>query len=176
MAKDGTFRGGIRVRSGKKPTKKSKKELLNFGIVQADKLPSPEEIKAEDIPEPASYLKSKQKNGKEFKAEEIYKQTYVWLKQRGCEKLVSKQLIEQYAMAVARYIQVEEAISEFGFLAKHPTTGNAMQSPFVTIEQAYMKQINATWYQIYVIIKDSGVTNTDELDEQDKMMARLLNS
>ena len=33
-------------------------------------------------------------------------------------------------MSVSRWIQCEEAISEFGMLAKHPTTGNAIASPY----------------------------------------------
>lgn len=56
--------------------------------------------------------------------------------------LVPAQLIEQYAMSVSRWIQCEEYITEFGFLAKHPTTGNAMPSPYVAMSQTYMKQVN----------------------------------
>lgn len=45
------------------------------------------------MPEPKSYMQDKQKNGEEFDAAEIFEETWKWLKERGCEKLVSAQLI-----------------------------------------------------------------------------------
>ena len=61
---------------------------------------------------------------------------------------------EQYAVSVSRWIQCEECISEYGFLAKHPTTGNAIASPYVSMSQQYMKQVNQIWYQIYQVVKE----------------------
>ncbi len=65
---------------------------------------APETAKLEcvDMPTPKDYMKEKQKNGGEFCAEEIYTETWEWLKKRGCERLVKTQLIEQYAMSVSR--------------------------------------------------------------------------
>lgn len=174
MAKDGTSRGGQRIGSGKKPTKKSKVEILNTAFTDIADFETPDEIEGVEVPPIKEYLKAKQKNGKDFYAEDIYKTTFLWLKKRGCEKLVSRQLIEQYAMSVSRWIQCEDAISEFGFLAKHPTTGNAIASPYVQMSQAYMKQITQVWYQIYQVIKDNGNADVDELDAQDIMMEKLL--
>jgi hypothetical protein len=119
-------------------------------------------------------LKAKQKNGKDLAAPDVIKSVHRWLKKRGCEKLVSEQLIDQYAMSVSRWIQCEEAVSEFGFLAKHPTTGNAMQSPYVAMSQNYMKQTNQLWFQIYQIVRDNGNADIEEIDEQDIMMEALL--
>lgn len=169
MAKDGTARGGARPNSG--PTKKIIKPKLNDTAVA---LEVSDEIEGVDIPPIEEYMKAKQKNGKDLAASNVRKAVYVWLKKRGCQKLVSDQLINQYAMSVSRWIQCEEAISEYGFLAKHPTTGNAMQSPYVAMSQNYMKQINATWFQIYQIIKDNGNADVEELDSQDIMMEALL--
>ena len=94
------------------------------------------------------YLTAPQKNGKDLCAAEVFKEIYSWLKGRGCEKLVSRQLIEQYAMSVSRWVQCEEAISAYGFLAKHPTTGNAIASPYVSMSQQFMKQSNQIWYGV----------------------------
>ncbi len=174
MAKDGTARGGARIGSGKKPTKKKKLEVLTTSFTDIVDLVEPGEIEGVDVPPIKDYLKAKQKNGKDFFAEDIFKSTYLWLKKRGCEKLVGNQLIEQYAMSVSRWIQCEEAISEFGMLAKHPTTGNAIASPYVSMAQAYMKQVNQVWYQIYQIIQENGSAEIDELDPQDIMMEKLL--
>ncbi len=174
MAKDGTMRGGPRVNSG--PKKKSVKEKMLEGRLETSAaiLPEPVEIEGVDVPPVKEYLKAKQKNGKDMCAEDVYKTTYIWLKKRGCEKLVSSQLLEQYAMSVSRWIQCEEAISEFGFLAKHPTTGNAMQSPYVAMSQNYMKQVNQIWFQIYQIVKDNSTFDFGGANPQDDLMERLL--
>lgn len=176
MAKDGTMRGGPRANSG--PKKKSLVEKVIEGRVKLDSsasvLPEPVEIEGVDVPPVKDFLKAKQKNGKDLCAEEVYKTTYLWLKKRGCEKLVSTQLLDQYAMSVSRWVQCEEAISEFGFLAKHPTTGNAMQSPYVAMSQNYMKQVNQVWFQIYQIVKDNCSGDYGGANPQDDLMERLL--
>jgi hypothetical protein len=86
---------------------------------------------------------------------------------------VSTQLVEQYAMSVSRWIQCEECISEFGFLAKHPTTGNAIASPYVSMSQQYMKQVNQVWYQI---VKENCSVEWQGATPQDDVMERLLNT
>ena len=120
MAKDGTMRGGPRPGQGR--PRKALTDKINDGTADsALVLPEPAFFIGEEVPPVKEYLKAQQKNGKEFCAESVYKEVYLWLKARGCEKLVSSQLIEQYAMTVSRWVQCEEAISEFGFLAKHPS-------------------------------------------------------
>ena len=109
-------------------------------------------------------------------AEAVFRETFTWLQEKGCEKLVSLQLIEQYAMSVSRWIQCEEAISEFGFLAKHPTTGNAIASPYVQMSQTYMKQVNQIWYQIYQVVKDNCSADYGVANPQDDLMERLLSA
>ncbi len=175
MAKDGTRRGGARLGSGKK--KKALTEVMLEGrkatIVD---LPSPTEITGEDMPPIKEFMKAKQKNGEELVATSVYKETWSWLKERGCTEIINVQLIEQYAMSVSRWIQCEEAISEFGMLAKHPTTGNAITSPYVTMSQAYMKQVNQTWFQIFQIVKENSTSDFGGLNPQDDVMERLLSA
>ena len=96
---------------------------------------------------------------------------------------MSPQLISQYAMAVSRWIQCEHAISEYGFLAKHPTTNAAIASPYVTMGQNYMKQvnqiwyqINQIWYQIYQVVKENCSVEFAGNTPQDDVMERLLRS
>ena len=137
-------------------------------------LPNPAELEAADVPPVKEYMKAAQKGGKDLCAEDVFSRTFLWLKERGCEKLVNTQLIEQYAMSVSRWIQCEEAISEFGFLAKHPTTGNAIASPYVAMSREYMKQVNATWYQIYQVVKDNCSVEYGGASPQDDLMERLL--
>ena len=173
MAKDGTNRGGARPGSGPKP--KALIDKINTGTISnALVLPEPTNIEGSYVPPVREYMKATQKSGKDMCAVEVYTETYNWLKERGCEKLVNKQLIEQYAMSVSRWIQCEECISEYGFLAKHPTTGNAIASPYVSMSRDYMKQVNATWFQIYQIVKENCSVEWDGSSPQDDMMERLL--
>ena len=169
MARDGTNRGGRRVRAGDKPASAAEKiqkgqkvQILNNDIPTL----SPTELKAVDLPEgavmngvdmpkPSDYLSARQKNGVPLGADEIYKETWLWLKERNCEKLVNPRLIEAYAQAFARYIQCEEATSTYGLLGKHPTTGGVITSPFVQMSQQYQKSANLIWYEIYDIVKQN---------------------
>lgn len=124
MAKDGTARGSnIKVNAGRRS--KGLAEKIAAGNPGKRKLkiidiPDGADLDTSEMPEPSSYLKSKQKAGGEFDAEDIYRTTWLWLKERNCEKLISTQLLEQYAMSVARLRQCEEAISDYGFISKHP--------------------------------------------------------
>ncbi|WP_028125414.1 P27 family phage terminase small subunit [Eremococcus coleocola] len=175
MAKDGTNRGGARIGAGRK------KDVL-VDKINSDKikntyvLPQPEELSGQDMPPISDYLKQEQKNGEKFYVEEVYEETWRWLKIHECEHLVSKQLIEQYAMMVSRWIQCEQAISEFGFLAKHPTTGNAIASPYVSMSKDYMKQINNLWYQIYQVVRENASVAYDGPNPKDDLMEKLLRS
>src|SRR5690625_6744872 len=81
------------------------------------------------MPPPREMLSATEKDGSTLEAAEIYEETWNWLNERDCAHLIMPQLLERYAMSAARWMQCEAAVTEFGFLAKHPTTGNAMQSP-----------------------------------------------
>lgn len=169
VAKDGTNRGGKRVRAGGKPTPAAEKiqkgqpvRIMSNDIpnlepaeLEAVDLPDGAVLEGEDMPKPAEYLSARQKNGVPLGADEIYKETWLWLKRRGCENLVNKRLIESYAQAFARYIQCEDAISSYGLLGKHPTTGGVMVSPFVQMSQQFQKTANMMWYEIYDIVKQN---------------------
>ena len=169
MAKDGTNRGGRRVRAGDKPMSAVEKiqkglpvQIMNNDIpeletaeLEAVDLPEGAVLQGADMPKPGDYLSARQKNGMPLGADEIYKETWLWLKKRGCENLVNKRLIESYAQAFARYIQCEDAVSTYGLLGKHPTTGGVMVSPFVQMSQQFQKSANMVWYEIYDIVKQN---------------------
>lgn len=169
VAKDGTYRGGRRVRAGDKPTPAAerianghKTKIMNndlpeldYAELEAVDLPEGAVLEGVDMPRPDDYLSARQKNGKPLGADIIYKETWLWLKERHCENLVNKRQIELYAQAFARYIQCEDAISTYGQLGKHPTTGGVIASPFVQMSQQYQKMANLVWYEIYDIVKQN---------------------
>lgn len=100
---------------------------------------------------------------------------WLWLKERGCERLVNKRLLESYSEAFARYIQCSEAVSKYGMLGKHPTTGAAIASPFTQLLMNFQKQANLLWYEIYDIVKQN-CTEPFEGSPQDSVMEQLLRS
>ena len=175
MAKDGTNRGGGRIGAGRKPKALADKVTEGKTGLIVD-LPTPASLEGREMPPVKDYLKAKQKNGKGLEAADIFEDTWKWLTERGCENLVNTQLIEQYAMSVSRWIQCEECISEYGFLARHPTTGNAIASPYVSMGRDYMKQSSQLWFQIFQVVKENNATTYQGNTPQDDVMERLLRS
>ena len=186
MAKDGTNRGGRRVRAGDKPQPLAEKitagktakiletpELQPESMLEAEELEDAADLYGEDMPAPSDYLSARQKDGKPLGADALFIETWKWLKDRGCEKFVNPRLIEAYAQAFTRYIQCEEAISTYGLLGKHPTTGGAMASPFVQMSQSFQKQANLIWYEIFDIVKQN-CTTAFVSNPQDDIMEALL--
>ena len=177
MAKDGTNRGGARAGAGAKRNPLADK--IAEGNPGRRKLTvidfqDTADLEGQPMPKPSAMLSATQKDGKTLVAAEVYEKTWTCLAERGCAALVSPQLLERYAMSVARWIQCEEAITEYGFLAKHPTTGNAIPSPYVAMSQSFMKQVNNLWFQIYQIVKENNAADYRGMTPHDDAMERLL--
>jgi len=149
MAKDGTLRGGARIGAGRPKQNYSENNLIEFPVLETAELPS------EDIPPPKNYLTAEQKDGGKTYAEEIYNETYKWLKACKCENLITKEQIENFAEISARQIQCQQMIDTYGFLSAHPTTGKPIQSPFVKMSLDYMRQASNLWLQIYNVVKQN---------------------
>ena len=177
LAKDGTVRGGQRTGSGRKP--KALADKIAAGNPGGRKLTVVDfsdtaDLSGVEMPEPSEYLKETQKDGEEFEAAAIYKKTWLWLKERGCEKLISQEQLEQYAVAVSRWIQCERAITQYGLLAKHPTTGAACSCPYISISQQYQKQASAIWYSIFQVVKENCSSEYTGASPQEDIMEQLL--
>ena len=142
--------------------------------IQVVPLPESHSEAGADMPKTSEWLSASQKNGHPLIAKQIFKDTWRWLGRHKCSHLVPKQQIEQYAMSAARWIQCEEAVSEYGFLAKHPTTGNAIASPYVSMSQSFMSQTNRLWFEIYQIVKENCAGDYSGSNPQDDVMERLL--
>ena len=158
MAKDGTVRGGLRAGAGRKPKDLHDKILEGRDATDLDwtELPEEADIEGIDMPTVDSWLKDPQQDGQEWEAETLALRVHAWLKARSCENLVTEQQIYSYAVAQARWIQCQRAISHFGFLAKHPITGAATESPFVKMADKFAKNAQAAWYLIYQIVRENS--------------------
>ena len=82
---------------------------------------------------------------------------------------MNPRLIESYAQAFARFIQCEEAMSQYGLIGKHPTTDGAIASPFIQMGQAFQKQSNLLWYEIFDIVKQNCTTTFSGSPQEDRM-------
>ena len=173
MAKDGTNRGGPRIGSGKK--KNSLLDKIEKGKeAQIIRIPVEKDPIGVDTPDPDAYLSAKQRNGEELRAGEIYAEIYKWLAARGCDRLVNRQHVQQYAICMARHIQCEEGVTEYGVIASHPTTKSPVISPLVTASLHYLKQANQQWLLIYQTVQENcSVAWTGNTPHEDIMESLL---
>ena len=86
MAKDGTHRGGRRIRAGDKPDALADKiaggreaNIMEFPMTELDgtDLADAAELFGADMPHPSEYLSARQRNGKPLGADEIFRETVV---------------------------------------------------------------------------------------------------
>ncbi len=152
MAKDATRRGGARSGAGRKP--KALADKIKDGQ-KAQVMMQPTELEAVEMPPIRDFLTEQQRDGTTLVAQQIYEETYRWLQERKCDRFVNRQLVEQYAMTVGRWIHCEQTISKLGYIAKHPTTGAAISSPYVKMAMDYSKQVTTIWNEIYQIVKEN---------------------
>ena len=165
--------------TGGRPKKALAKKLVEgnpgkrkLEVMSTESLTS--ELEGADMPPPKQFLSDTQRDGTTLPAREIYKDTWEWLKTRGCSEFVSPALLERYAMSAARWIHCEEAISKYGYFGKHPVSGQPIQSPYVAMSQQYMKQTNRLWGEIFQIVRENCATEYKGASPQDDMMERLL--
>ena len=171
MAKDGTNRGGKRIGAGRKPKPLAEK-IQEGKSASALTLPDIDSFEGAEVADIKAFLSAEQRMG-ELYGGVIFDQMVSWLRDRGCAHLVSPHLVEQYAMALGRWIQLENLVSDKGVIAAHPTTGAPIASPLVTMAQGYLKQANLLYQQIFSIVSENSrepVTG----NPQDDMMERLL--
>ena len=171
---------GPKPGSGGRPKKPIAEKLAegNLGkrpLTLIDFRDSAADLEGQSMPKPPEYLSATQKDGSTLCAAEIYERVWNWLSERECASLVSPILIERYAMSIARWMQCEVINSELGFLAKHPTTGAAIQSPYVAIADKYQTQANRLWSEIFQIVREN-CTGEYSGSVQDDPMERLLQS
>ena len=169
MARDGTNRGGARIGAGRKKKPLAQKLLEGQKAVA---IPTPVDLQGVDMPDVKDYLSDEQRIGRLY-AKDVYTEVWEWLREHKCTHLISPQLLEQYSMTMGRYVQTERLISEYGFISKHPTTGMAITSPFVSIAHTYLRQANLIWQQIYGIVQENSrepVTDNPQGDMMEKLL------
>ena len=171
MAKDGTNRGGIRAGAGRK-RKSLEEKILDGTAIFAEEKSKKNQPK---IKPPKKFLTAEQKNGEKLLSKKVYEETMNWLAERGCEGLLPAQLIEDYAQVVGRHIQCEDILSEYGLIAKHPTTGAPCVSPIFKMNSECIKQAQSLWTLIYSAVRDNAPQGIlgEPADEMEKLFRRM---
>ena len=197
MSKDGTNRGGRRPRSGpnkeglaEKVAKGRQANVMEFPttpLEYSDDIGVDVDYEGEEMPKPSEYLSAMQRSVKDkdggtilaarpLGADIIFNEVYRWLAARKCAHLVNPRQVEQYAELFARAIQCSEALSKFGLIGKHPTTGGAMQSPYIDAELKYQKQASVVWYEIFQVVKENNLTPYEGMPTGDGMEQLIFGS
>ena len=190
MAQDGSMRGGARRGSGQRKKDAAAKlkdgqkaqvipvdpEMQNGGIKIPvnEHLDAPDNISGEDMPPVDDWLNEHQFDGEPWSATELTKRTYAWLKSYGCHKLITRQQLYGYAVSAARWVQCQRGISKYGFLAKHPTTGAPIESPYVKMADKFFKAMTAAWFGVFQIVKENCTTELGDSNPYEQMMNDLL--
>lgn len=171
MAKDGTMRGGPRPQT--RPHGKSLADKIADG--QATKSIRIQTSSGERKLLVPDYLTENQYGSiPPLDADKVANRLWDWLVLNGIEEKVSEDLIVFYSMSVARWIQCEKMISREGLLGSHPTTGGDIPSPYVSMSREYMRQIQATWYNINQYVKDNLENVPLGKNPQEDLMENLL--
>ena len=113
-----------------------------------------------------AFLDAPHKGGGTLDAGQIAEKVRDWLHENGCDVLISPLLINQYAIACARWKQAEMQLSTHGLIASK--NGSIAESPFVGIAERYQKQSNELLDRIkrdmrIALIRKGG---TNEKDNQ----------
>ena len=99
-------------------------------------------------------MASKEGGGDLPSATEIYRQTLDWIVSTGCEKYVSKQLIEDFAFTRRSYLESEYMNKKLGRVMQ-----GSKPSPYVKHALEYAKQATAFYREIWQIIAQNSTTD-----------------
>jgi len=125
-----------------------------------------EKIKQDYDIEPPAFLKGK--------AIEIFNETAGWLLGTFCLGFINPQHIAEYAQCKARWQECEEW-NDKNLLAKHPTTGQPMASPYVEMGLKYLRQADAAWSKMYDIVKANSMDDLKQgSNPNEDVMEKLL--
>ena len=158
MAKDGSSRSGTRGNRSKSGQQMNRPTMPDLSVVKVGTKTSEPETNDDCVIAECC-----------ADAAQICAGVSEWIRQQGCTS-IQPRLVEEYAVAVARWRQVEKRIETEGFIAPHPTTGADCQSPLIGIANTYFKQMHAAWYAIWDVVRQSSAP-ADDLDEMESLLS-----
>lgn len=168
--------GGARANCGRRGKSKQQKELEGELPINNENQVEAVENTISDVmlPKVQDYMKVDQRTGKPLGADLILNDVVSWLKKIRCLGLVNPMLVEQYAMDRARWIQCQNALSEFGLIIKKQSNGNTVPTPFYTMLSGFEKSMNNSFYMINQVVRDNCKDGYHEYTESEWIMERIL--
>lgn len=168
-------RGGFRVGSGR-PRKALEEKILD-GTIEKDYISEDTqlvEIVEKNMPAVKDYMVRQQASGNVLNSKEELEDIAEWVDRNGCLKYVPHQLLEQYAMNRARWIDLQDKISQYQYMAKKGN-GNPMVSPFYEMLSEEERKMNSTFNSINQIVKEH-CASYQPFAPRDSVMASILDS
>lgn len=126
------------------------------------------------MPAVKEYMVKQQASGNFLCSKEELEDIADWVDRNGCLKYVPHQLMEQYAMNRARWIDLQDKISQYQYMARKGN-GNPMVSPFYEMLSDEERKANSTFNIINQIVKEHSV-NYQPFSPRDSKMAQILDS
>jgi hypothetical protein len=143
----------VRIDEGVDGVSHRKPKVLEFPENQNNQTENKSKNQKSKLP---TFLEMSSKEGGDDlpSAAAIYEQTLEWVISTGCERFVSKQLIEDFAFTRRSYLECE-------FMSKK--LGRVMQggkpSPYVKASQEYLKLTTALYREIWSIVAQNSTTD-----------------
>lgn len=103
----------------------------------------------------------------------IFNQLVDWLKPTECLGYINPEHIAEYALCKQRWLDCVKWNNQ-SLLAKHPTTGQPMASPYVGMEQQFLKLADEVYAKIWDIVKENSVTEFRADNPNKDIMEALL--
>src|SRR5665647_296450 len=108
--------------------------------------------------------------GKWPSAEQIFNSVAIWLERTGCLALISPDLLSDYSLLKARWLECESMNVKHGLLARHPVTKQPIASPYVRMGIEYLKAADVAWSRIWAVVSQSSMNDIQIGSPHDDVM------
>lgn len=169
-------RGGKRINSGRKKKPLAEKIL--------DGNPGRKPLQVMDFPDGSSLVgeliapeflaEAAKGDGNWPGADKIFNNVTMWLERTGCLAMISPELITDYSLLKARWLECEAMVMRHGLLARHPITKQPIATPFVRMGIDYLKAADVSWSRIWDVVSQNSLKDYRSGTPNDDVMERLL--
>lgn len=142
-------------------TKKHRPKVLNMPAEEADL----------EYPERLAYYQSNIPGLPNV--QNIWEETVEWLKGTGCLHLINPAFLEEYAIMKSRFYEMERAVSKLTPIYAPKGKNTLEVNPAVDASIKYLKQADAVWAKIWVVVAQNCETYFGS-DPNSNVMAVLL--
>ena len=171
--------GGMRVGAGR-PPKPLEDKLLDGDIKNKNEVMVTssvyDEVSDNTTPEPPEFFNDLHRpewpaDRQDPRTNEFIK-IFKWVKQMGCDKVVPRQLLEQYANNRVHWIEVQKLLAKTSYV--YTKDGKVKINPLVTEYIAIEKAMNNTFMLINAKVRENCANGYFEYRRDDDIMRELI--